>query len=275
MPLTGCYNPSLRYKPQWAYPTPPGYRDETFLMPFLFEVPGTGAKIESLPWQLDDDQPYIIRGMVFPQIGLANETMMNPGLCRIRDSHGNPLSDGLILSLGAWCQSGVALGTTVERGLNAFGFPIEPEIECAPGGVLLFDFQISTNAAVASFSKTVAAETITFFAGLFGTAGNAFTIQLIDPGAPNIPLSVAVFVGVQVQVTLATDGASVITSTFTEVRDIVNTLALSGVMLARISGTTPNQVITAQGATPLTGGAVSDEIYLNGCFIGVKRFKGC
>jgi hypothetical protein len=269
---------NLQYKPEWAYKTPAGFRDELFIVPFHFVIPGDGRPVIQRPWQLDDDVPFIIRGIVFPEIGLNNlshEFNANgrPGLVRIRDTQGNPLSenplyDGRILSLGAWGQSGF-------DGRNAFGFPIDPEIECAPGGAVLFDFQISTNAGIASAQHSDAAETIEFDASIYGTAGNAFTIELRNPGANNIPLSVAV-VGGAVTVTLATDGGGAITSTYVQVEQIINTSAAArAVLSAKLSGPTPDQVITAMGITNLAGGSASTPITLDGSLIGVKRFKEC
>lgn len=115
-----------------------------------------------------------------------------------------------------------------------FGWPLEDELVCPPAGTFLFDFQISTNATVALFSIVDVLLTITFFAGVWGTAGNGVTITLIDPGAPNVPLSLAIVGGVNVEVTLATDGGGVVTSTFQDIADIVNAEAV-GVMTAVVT----------------------------------------
>lgn len=275
-----CYEPTRLYKPQWAYKTPDGFRDETFLVPFTFTVPGNGSLVRQLPWQLDDDVPYIIRGILFPEIGqVANDLSgFFPGLARIWDTHGNPLSQGLVLGLGMWCQGGVDIvgGQGSVNGSNyGWGFPIEPEIECAPGGALLFDFQLATNATIANFFVDLGGGNfMTYWAGVFGIAGNGRTIQLIDPGAPNVALSIAV-VGVNVQITLATNGGGVITTTAGDIANLLlNTPAAVGVMAATINGD-PTTVVTAFGPSALTGAAASTPITLNGCFIGVKRFKDC
>jgi len=270
-----CFDPERLFKPQWAYKTPAGYRDETFLVPFSFVIAGDGRLVRQLPWQLDDDVPYIIRGIFFPEIGqvLSDRSGSGffPGLCRIWDTHGNPLSQGLVLGLGAWCQGGV----DPDGNTYAGGFPIEPEIECAPGGALLFDFQLSTNATIAQFFDNLGGgNSITFWAGVFGTAGNGRTITLTDPGAPNVPLSIA-FVGVNVNITLATDGGGVITTTAQDVANLLlNTPAAVGIMAATVDGN-PATLVTALAATPLAGGGASTPITVNGTFIGVKRFKDC
>ena len=277
-----CYDPDRLYKPQWATETPEGFRDETYIVPFQFTVPGNGSLVRGLPWQLDDDVPYIIRAINFPQIGqvLVPGGGGTPGLCRIWDSHGNPLSQGLVLGLGMWCQGGVDVdslgGTPGNPSHYGNGFPIEPEIECAPGGVLLFDFQLSTNALIAQFFDLIGGgpNGLTFWAGVFGTAGNGRTIQLVDPGAPNVPLSVAV-IGVNVTITLATDGGGVITTTSADIATLLlNTPAAAGVMSAQPSGD-PNQVVAAFGPSPLASGTAGTDIAVVGSFIGVKRFKDC
>lgn len=278
--------PQARYKPQFAYRTPKGFRDETYLVPFKFSVPADGLLHLGFPWQLDDDVPYILRGIIFPAIGTAQpffntiETspIAFPGLCRITDTQGNPLSDGLVLALGAWGQSGFSDAVT-PTGINAFGFPIEPEVICAPGGAVIFDFQLNTNAAAAAFVFNVGAgEEIVFSARVYGVAGNAYSIQLVDPGAPNVPLSVAV-AGTAVAVTLATDGASVITSTLADVAAAINndpqaSLLLAAVLFYPEGG---GALAAALAVSPLTGGAAATDtpVELTGTLIGVKRFPDC
>jgi hypothetical protein len=228
------------FKPQFSYPTPEGFRDEVFLVPFQFNVLGDGKLVRQLPWQLDDDVPYIIRGIIFPQIGLSNNSPA-PGFARIWDTQGNPLSLGLVLALGMWSQAGLDWAGNG----YAWGFPIEPEVECSPGGALLFDFQLQTNATIASVTWTGILESILFQAGVYGTAGNAFTVAMMNPAAPNVPLSVVVNLGVNVVITLATDGASALISTVQEVVDLVNSSpALVGIMSAQAIGTDPNEVIS-------------------------------
>jgi hypothetical protein len=266
-PGLSCENPARLYKPQWAYPTPDGYSDEVFLLPFNFTVPGDGSLIQNLPWSVDDDVPWIFRAIVFPELGTSlndnGATIGFPGLYRIRDTHGNPLSDGLTLAHGAFSQSAFALGLI---GMNAFGFPLEPEIECEPGGVLLFDFQVSTNATVANATKNDPPEFLQFNANIFGVGGNGITIKILNGGA----LSVAV-VGLAVTVTINTG-----VSTHQQVRDLIMaTPAVRAVLTAQLFGPAPNTVITAMGITNLAGGMASTPIVLQGCMVGVKRFLEC
>jgi len=269
-----CYNPSLTFKPQWAYETPDGYRDEVYLVPFTFTVLANGLPVFNLPLQLDDDVPYVLYAIVFPVIGPSGDTagLFFPGLARIRDTHGNPLSfnttnNGLIYTLGALGASGL-------KNENAFGFVFEPGIECAPGGTLLFDFQLSSSGSAAQFLDVVGAGSILFFAAIFGAAGNAFSIELIDPGAPNVALSVAL-VGTVVEVTLGTDGGSAIISTLAEVAAIINSTPAVAAVMGAVVPAVPATVATALGVTPLTGGLDGSVQVLNGTLIGVKRWKEC
>lgn len=268
--MRACFYPQNKYKPGFAFKTLEGFRDETFEIPFEFTVPGTGAEVTQLPLQLDDDVPWILRGIVFPQLGIptaAISTIRNIGACRIRDTKGNPLSKGKVLTLGAWCQSGYA-------NVNAFGWWFTDEIICDPGGALLFDFQLSTNATWAIASVTNGGDTIIFDANIYGVAGNAYTINLLDPGAPNVALSVAAGAGV-VNVTLATDGASAIISTSQQVIDAINeSSAAVAVLTAQLVAGTGNDVVAA-AAEALGGAAASSPVNLRGTLLGVKRFREC
>jgi hypothetical protein len=288
------------FKPQWAYPTPEGFRDEMFTVPFAFELDGDGRLVRSLPWSFDDDVPYLIRGIVFPQIGThepINGVTQNPAFCRIWEPHGNPLSsrglvnaDGpeyldLALALGVWGQSGYEEGG---QGINGWGFPIEPEIECPPGATVLFDFQMKTTAGIGILDVSGVDDIMEFVAGVIGVAGASFTIALLDPGAPNVPLSVALVGGVNVQVTLATDGGSALISTFAQVVAAVNAAALAGsipapapnsafpIMYAYLIAGDGTDIAAAFVATPLvTGATASTDVYMTGVLLGVKRFQDC
>jgi hypothetical protein len=273
-----CYDPTRSYRPQWARKTPAGYRDETFLIPFQFLQVAAPGNVETrqLPWTLDDDQDFILDGIFFAQIGtMAQNATLGNGLCRIWDCQGNPLSLGLVLGLGFWGNAGIGGFSGAQTQTFGWGWPFEDEIICPAGGTLLFDFLPNTTATIAYAQFIGVLELLTFYAGVYGTAGNAFTIEMIDPLANNVPLSVAL-VGNDVQVTLATDGGGAITSTFQDVADIINnTPALAGIMLAFLTGTNPLEVVTAMAQTPLTTGAAATPVDYYGTLIGRKRFKDC
>ena len=152
---------------------------------------------------------------------------------------------------------------------------MEQEVECSPGGTILFDFQLSSQGSAAEFTKTGVDGNIEFVSAIMGLAGDGATIELLHTAAPNLPLSVAV-VGRAVTVTLATNGASAITSTFQDVQNIINnTAAVQAVMFALLFTTNPAEIITALATTPLVGGANGAPTTLMATFIGVKRFERC
>ena len=262
----GCYDRQDLFRPLWPFSEPADSHDEVFVVgPFTLPVSGTGQLDLNLPVQLDDDVNFFMRAMSF--VNISPDVGAFGVLARLRTTYGDPLSDGLIYSLGNWSNSGGEL--------EAFGIPIEQEVECSPGGALLFDFQMSSNGSPALFDHTAAGETIQFQAAVMGAAGNGFTIAIVNPGAPNVPLSVAV-VGTAVTVTLATNGASAITSTFAQVQAIINTTAaVQAVMVALLSGPNPATIMTALATTPLAGGHNGTPTTLQGCIIGVKRFGKC
>jgi hypothetical protein len=270
-----CIDPSIKYRPQWPRVAPKGLRYESHWVPFTFPaVPMTGQLVRQLPVQLEDDQPFIVTGIWFPQIGMVNGVnAFGSGLCRIWDTRGNPLSNGLVLGLGQWCNAGLdGFGNSF-----APGWPIEDALECDPGSTLFFDFQLYTNAGVAVAAFFGVLESVQFFAGVYGVAGNGRTIELIDPGAPNVPLSIAILPdGVSVQVTLATDGGGVITTTYMQLyQAFLADASLVGVMVCHITGTDPNEVVAAGGPQALMGGTASLTMDLFGVLLGVKVFEDC
>lgn len=259
------------YKPQFAHEIPDGYHDEDFTVPVEFTFSGNGQVQRGLPWQLDDDSPFLIRGIYFPTLSLGLGG--TPGKVRIYDTLGNPLTEGLVLSLGMWGSGG--LGASNDGAFYAWGFPIEPEILCAPSGVLTFDFEMQTTAFVASTQIIGISGAATVYAGIVGAAGTGRTIALIDPGAPNIALSLVV-VGVNVQVTLSTDGASALTTTYAQLVDLLNNSPLTaGIMAATLATGDSSEVVAAMAATALGGGAVSTPQTIKGSFYGSKRLRAC
>lgn len=153
-----CYDRSKLWKPEFAYQTRvvkdpttgkviKRWRAESFILPFSFTVPATGSAQENYGWKLDDDVPWVFRGVIFPLSGTV-EGPPSGFLIRIRDCYGNFLTNCLstndyVLAGGAWGQSGVNL-------INAFGFPLGCEVENERGGLITFDFQIpvATNPVV-------------------------------------------------------------------------------------------------------------------------------
>lgn len=129
-----------------------------------------------------------------------------------------------------------------------------------------------TKAAVEASGETKASLTtalvglnndLVFTAKPEGEDGNEITVEYIDPPGNNVPLSVVVD-GEAIKVTLATDGASAITSTSALVEAAVeaNAEAAALVTVANSGADTGAGVVTALAATNLAGGvggAVSAE----------------
>lgn len=97
-----------------------------------------------------------------------------------------------------------------------------------------------------------------------GAAGNSLTIAYVDPPGNNVSLSVAV-VGTAITVTLATDGSSVITSTASQVRALVNADGTAGALVqgANSSPDTGAGVVTALAPTALAGGDTGGNTFTN------------
>ena len=210
-----CYDKSKLYKPEWAYSTPKGYRAESFILPFSFSVLANGAIQENYPWHLDTDVPWVFKAAVFPQIGTAQAVnspgynVGTPGLVRIRDTEGNPLTNDrqnqdCVLAFGAVGQSGFS-------GINASGFPFGLGVDCERGGVITFDFILPSVAVPASL---LIIPGFSVQAKVGGVGGNAITVAFVQAGL-NTPLTVAV-VGNAITVNLATDGGGTITSSYSQ-----------------------------------------------------------
>jgi hypothetical protein len=107
---------------------------------------------------------------------------------------------------------------------------------------------------------------ITLRARRGGVLGNSLTLTLIDPPGNNVPLSVVVLNGIDITVTLETDGSSAIVTTGRELADAINQTAASYQLVYAVmaAGNDGSGVVTALAETPLAGG--SDT--------GVERFLG-
>lgn len=92
---------------------------------------------------------------------------------------------------------------------------------------------------------------LVFTAVPVGAAGNAISIQYLNPGLPNIALSVTAIAGIIV-ITLATNGSSVITTTAAQIAALAGMASL--VTIANAGGNDGTGVVTALAATNLSGG---------------------
>jgi hypothetical protein len=109
------------------------------------------------------------------------------------------------------------------------------------GELLKKGFGLETTSTFAFLETALAGANndLRFTARVGGTAGNAVTIEYVDPVGNNVPLSVAV-VGTAITVTCATDGASAITSTAKQIRDLLRATcrAIPGCSPRRTAGPT-------------------------------------
>jgi hypothetical protein len=125
-----------KFRPQWLYVKPSNVLEDAFDVPFSFTVLSDGSLYKDLPIQMDNEE-CIIRGIFFttPPIIINGEggTLPPYYLGRLIDTYGNPTSDVPTLNFGGWANpSG-----------DGAGFPMEPEMRCAPGGVVRMDIQTS------------------------------------------------------------------------------------------------------------------------------------
>jgi len=126
-------NARNKYRAEWIYLTPPGFRDEPFDVSWTFIVSKNGNIQRGFPVQLDDDAPYIIRGFISDMFTTA------PGLATLYDCYGNPLQNGLAYLFGGWA-------------FGSYAWPVDQQIECPPGGVITMDFQLPNTGGNATIS---------------------------------------------------------------------------------------------------------------------------
>lgn len=251
-----------KYRAQWIFFTPPGYRDEFFVVPFELVVLANGVLQKGYPVQLDDDAPFIARAIMVPEVGAAGLT---PALMQLIDCYGNAIQIEPCLAGGMGGEvSGVASG-----------FPLDAPLFCPASGVLTWNVAASNNGVQAQlFYSNGGGGLVVFTMVAGGTAGNAYTMRFLDPGAPGSPLTVSL-VGTVITANLATDGGGVITSTIAQV---VAALAADGAIAAVVTGSIESggaELATAFGPTSFDSGADASNITIRGEFRGVKRFKAC
>jgi len=132
------------YRPQFAYPTPPGCRDEDFVYyfdgsntPMLNKDISAGLVIEHIPLVLQQDAPFYWRGVkvdLRPGSG-SGPTQPNISI-RFRDCYQNDLMDNYIPAT----QWGFAMNPVKFNNGDYQGppVPLESEVYCPRGGVLEF-----------------------------------------------------------------------------------------------------------------------------------------
>ena len=147
----------MMYRPQFAYSTLPGCKDEDFVYffdgsntPFLNQSV-SALSIPYIPLILDQDAPFYWRGI---KIDMRTTGAVPPNVnVKLRDCYQNDLSDGLVPAT----QYGFPQNPVTFNGQNYTGAPVplEPEIYCPRGGVILFFFEAPTLANSSYLSVTL------------------------------------------------------------------------------------------------------------------------
>lgn len=276
-PSLSCYDPTLRFAPQWRYPRPPaGFFEDPYWVPFEVTLTGNTNPIYRIPIQLDDDYTFLARTLLFPAAGNTLPVEDNPPasgvplLLRFWDTRGNPLSNDLALAFGVFCQSGFAR--------NLYGFPFPHQVTCDPGGLMQVDLQApaigGATAPVAAATDTISGETITF-TGFVGAGGA--TVFMSSQIGINLPLTINL-VGTVVTILLATNGAGANDSTFAQVRTALNAdPSIAPLFTTSIAGPAPNDMIPVAlfGPTGLLLAPATAAAVLTGYLYGVRLRGTC
>jgi hypothetical protein len=120
------------YRPQFAFPTPEGFRDQEFEHYYdyttLPALAGVGpAKLYDIPLTIDPDAEFRWRGVKFDHTTLANYGV------RFRDTHLNYLSDDFVPSYLAF------IGPSTDARSGGQGVDAEPELICPASGEVTLD----------------------------------------------------------------------------------------------------------------------------------------
>ena len=147
----------MMYRPQFAYSTLPGCKDEDFVYffdgsntPFLNQSV-SALSIPYIPLIMDQDAPFYWRGI---KIDMRTTGAVPPNVnVKLRDCYQNDLSDGLVPAT----QYGFPQNPVTFNGQNYTGAPVplEPEIYCPRGGVILFFLEAPTLANPSYLSVTL------------------------------------------------------------------------------------------------------------------------
>ncbi len=103
---------------------------------------------------------------------------------------------------------------------------------------------------------------VTFTADERGTAGGNITVEIVNPGGPNSPLSVSV-TGTAIRITYATDASGAVTSTAAQVAAAVNAAPQSSALVNASAGGTGTGTVQN-----LSASALAPVIAETGAFAG-------
>jgi hypothetical protein len=134
------------------------------------------------------------------------------------------------------------------------------EVDGVPTEDLTYTVPASTGAAATLTTVLTGSNNdLVYTADQNGTHGNLISVQYVDPGTPSAALSVSVVQDVNnpaITVSLATNGASAITSTATAVKNAIDAIPSAAILvnIANSGADTGAGVVTAMAKTFLTGG---------------------
>lgn len=268
------YSLQPAHHPDWAWQTPEGFRDEPSVLPFVFtDILADGkSKFLGLPVQCDDDADFHVRALLCPQLGITpagsavgtSGSESTPGRIRISTGNEQQLSRDLVLYGGVWCAAGWS-------NLYAAGGSLVDPVVIPAGGALLVDLQLATTGQPSTALQSSGSSTLLFYYNVFGTAGDGHTLTLLDPGAPNSPLSGSAAAG-DGTVSLATDGGGALITTLAELADFINVTAdLAALFVGSLSG--DGSELAAADVLTFDNGGPGGVVSVAGAFVGVKRFK--
>ena len=119
------------YRPQFAFPPAPrGYRDEQFHYGFdgtnvaaLGRTVAAGGQLNNILLPLEPDAGFLCRG-----IKIQTATARTNLGVQLKSPHGDYLEITYLPAADLYTPSGAAI-------LGSLFVPLEPEVECPPGGV--------------------------------------------------------------------------------------------------------------------------------------------
>lgn len=154
---------------------------------------------------------------------------------------------------------------------------LETSTQVASKTVAFDGEQGPSTAATLSTALAGANNDLDFTAVTAGSAGNDITIRYVDPSAISQALAVSVLASA-ITVSLATDGAGVITSTAAEIDAAIDALPAAAALVtpANKAANDGSGVVIAMAATPLTGGLdPTATLFTVTGVVAVKVFGRC
>jgi hypothetical protein len=135
----------MPYRPQFAYSTPPGCKDVSFV--YTFDASNTpwlaqdinGDTIDYMGLPLEQDAPFFWRGIKLGPLrviigGVTNSYALPNYGVYFRDCYDNDIADSRVGAVRGWFpMNPLAIGSSLLTGPPC---PLESEIYCPPGGVI-------------------------------------------------------------------------------------------------------------------------------------------